>query len=267
MNATLAFVTLLAAAPAVPDKAQTVPFELLKSGHMAVQVKINGKGPFRLIFDTGAPITLVNNKVARAANLLKKQDRPALPLFGAGGEVLIKKLEVGGVAVEDVPGVVMDHPTVEAISRALGPIEGIVGLPFFGRFRTTIDYQKRTLTFVPNGHKPPDVLRSMMLALMAGGSDEVKVLAPAGVWGIVAMKETADDRDGVTIKTVLPGGPAARAGLKSGDRLLTIAGRWTDTLADLHAAAEKCQPGTAVPVRLRRADKEMELAVTPTAGL
>jgi len=31
-----------------------VPFELLKSGHMAGNVKVNGKGPFKLIFDTGA---------------------------------------------------------------------------------------------------------------------------------------------------------------------------------------------------------------------
>ena len=46
-------------------KPVTVPFELLKSGHMAVQVNVNGKGPYRLIFDTGAPITLLNNKIAK----------------------------------------------------------------------------------------------------------------------------------------------------------------------------------------------------------
>ena len=38
----------------------SVPFELLKSGHMAVQVKVNGKGPYWLIFDTGAPTSLLN---------------------------------------------------------------------------------------------------------------------------------------------------------------------------------------------------------------
>ena len=49
--------------PAAADqpKAQpaTVPFEMLQkgklvSGHFTVQVKVNGKGPYRLIFDTGA---------------------------------------------------------------------------------------------------------------------------------------------------------------------------------------------------------------------
>ena len=43
-------------------KPVVVPFELLPSGHMTVMVKVNGKGPYRLIFDTGAPITLLNNK-------------------------------------------------------------------------------------------------------------------------------------------------------------------------------------------------------------
>ena len=37
-----------------PVKAVVVPFDLLPSGHMAVMAKVNGEGPYRLIFDTGA---------------------------------------------------------------------------------------------------------------------------------------------------------------------------------------------------------------------
>src|SRR5207302_5303192 len=40
--------------PTVPA---TVPFELLETKHMAVKIKLNGKGPYRVIFDTGAPVT------------------------------------------------------------------------------------------------------------------------------------------------------------------------------------------------------------------
>ena len=77
------FVVLLISLPAVradAPKATVVPFELLPSGHMAVMVKVNGEGPYRLIFDTGAPITLLDNKVAKAAGLLK--DTPE-PLFSS----------------------------------------------------------------------------------------------------------------------------------------------------------------------------------------
>jgi hypothetical protein len=59
-------------APARPDKATVppvkVPFEMLTkgrliSGHLAVQVKVNGKGPYRLVFDTGAPMVLLSTRV------------------------------------------------------------------------------------------------------------------------------------------------------------------------------------------------------------
>src|SRR3954463_14733071 len=80
----------------------TVPFELLKTGHMAVMVKVNGKGPYRLIFDTGAPITLLNNKIAKEAGLLKDVPRPLFTLFGSMGEVKVKALQVGGQNAEDV---------------------------------------------------------------------------------------------------------------------------------------------------------------------
>jgi hypothetical protein len=246
-------------------KSVTVPFELLRSGHMAVSAKVNGKGPYRLIFDTGAPITLVNNKVARAAGLLKGVPVPAFTLFGSMGEVKIRSLEVGEQKAEDVAAVVMDHPTVEMLASKLGPIYGIVGFPFFARFTVTLDYQAKTMTFVPNGYKPPDVMRGMLAAILA--TERAKVLAPAGQWGLVAAKGAGDEEEGVTIKSVLPGSAAAAAGLKAGDRLLTLDGRWTDSVADLYAAAGYVKPGTTVVAKVKRGDKEVEVRVTPRVGL
>jgi len=247
-------------------KATTVPFELLKSGHMAVQVKVNGKGPYKLIFDTGAPITLVNNKLAREAGLLEGMPRPAFTLFGSMGEVKIKSLEVGGQKATDVAAVVMDHPTVELISKVLGPIHGIVGFPFFARYRMTLDYQSKTVTFEPNGYNPPDVMKSMLAALTTMGKGPLQ-LAPAGQWGLVPSKEVGDDDDGVDIKEVIAGSPAAQGGLKRGDRLLTLDGRWTDTVKALYEAAAHIKPGTTVTLKVKRGGKEMPLKVTPAEGM
>ena len=70
-----------------------VPFELLKTQHMVVNVKINGKGPYRLIFDTGAPVTLINNKVAKEAEVLPKDFKPPIfALFGSVGQFKMKSL-------------------------------------------------------------------------------------------------------------------------------------------------------------------------------
>ena len=60
-----------------------------------VEVKINGKGPYRLIFDTGAPVILLTNKLAREAGVMpKSQKAPPFALFGSMGQFKIKSLEL-----------------------------------------------------------------------------------------------------------------------------------------------------------------------------
>lgn len=265
----LALVTALpsraADAPAKPVK---VPFELLTSKHMAVNVKINGKGPYRLIFDTGAPITLLSNKVAKESGVLPKDARPPLfAVFGAMGQFPIQTLEVEGLKAEKVNSIVMDHPAVTAMAQALGPIEGIVGFPFFARYTMTIDYQAKELTFVPNGYQPADIIESLTAALMSRQRPAPLILAPAGVWGLAVAKEEKDEQAGVMVEEVRPGSAAAAAGLRKGDRLLTIDGRWTDSIQDCYQAAGRVAAGAAVPLGIRREGKTMRLTVTPRQGL
>src|SRR5438105_14513383 len=80
---------------AAEKKPVTVPFGLLKTQHMTVQVKINGKGPYRLIFDTGAPVTLINNKVAKEAGVFPKAFKQ--PVFAMSRTVAQLKLKSSGV--------------------------------------------------------------------------------------------------------------------------------------------------------------------------
>ena len=251
-------------------KPVVVPFETLPSGHMTVMVKLNGKGPYKLIFDTGAPTLLLNNRIAKEADLLKNAKKPLFAPFGAMGEVTIPTLEVGDVKAEKVPAMVMDHPTVEAISTAskkeAGPIDGIVGFPFFARYKMTLDYRAKTMTFVPNGYNPPNVTEAMMAALLKNADGAVKILAPAAQWGMICDQGEKDEDPGVTVKEVMPGSAAEKAGLKKGDRVLTIDGRWTDSLPDLYTAAGYIKPGKAAPVVIKRDGKEMELQVKPTSG-
>lgn len=257
-------------AEAPASKAVEVPFDLLKTKHMVIQIKVNGKGPYRVIFDTGAPVMLLNTKVGRESGLLRKNSRaPLFSLFGSVGQTKIHTLEIGGLKVENVPVMVMDHPTVEVISKFLGPIEGIVGFPFFARYKMTLDYQAKKLTFVPNGFEPPDALESLTKAVTALMEDnpKPKILAPAAQWGLVLRKGKDDQEAGVTIRDVLPGSAAAAAGLKAGDRLLTLDGRWTDSVADAYFAAGHVKPGTLAPVVVQRDGKEVALTVQPRAGL
>ncbi|HEY1377046.1 MAG TPA: aspartyl protease family protein [Gemmataceae bacterium] len=255
-----------------------VPFEMLQkgrlmSGHLAVQVKVNGKGPYRLIFDTGAPVILLSARVGKEAGLTGADRAAAKPAgFLMPGQVRIKKLEVGSMAAEDLNAVVFDHPTLKAIADVFGPIDGIVGFPFFARYRTAIDYQAKELTFTPNGYKPTDVMQALMASLAAQprrGKDRAapRVVAPAAQWGLRVEKADGDTEPGVTVAEVFAGSAAARAGVKAGDRLLTLDGRWTDTVTDCFAAAEDVKPGQPAEIRLLRNGAEVKLTVTPAAGL
>src|SRR5262245_66663660 len=98
----LALATAPLSADGTPGMPVSVPFEMLQkgrlfSGHIAIQVKVNGRGPYRLIFDTGAPMILLSNKVAKEAGLFGAEDkRPAGPaLLLMPGQVRLSKLEVG----------------------------------------------------------------------------------------------------------------------------------------------------------------------------
>jgi hypothetical protein len=247
----------------------SVPFHTIKTQHMVVEVKINGKGPFRLIFDTGAPDSLINNRLAKEADVLPKNFKPGFALFGARGQFKIKAFEAGDLKAENLSVMVVDHPTVAAISDAVGPIDGIVGFTFFARYTMTIDYQKKVMTFVPNGFRPPDTLQAIMKMMLASKAEREKprVLAPGALFGFQVEKETTDAADGVTIKEVLPETPAAAAGFKAGDRLLTFDGRWTDTVNDCYLAASFVRPGATVAATVMRDGKQTKLKIKAKSGL
>jgi membrane-associated protease RseP (regulator of RpoE activity) len=274
----LAIVAGISPVRADEPKAETVkvPFEMLQqgrliSGHLAVQVKVNGKGPYRLVFDTGAPMILLSSRVGKEAGLTGGDKKPARPAgFGFPGQVRIAKFEVGSLAAEDVSAVVLDHPTIKAIAEVFGPIDGIVGFPFFARYRTAIDYQAKELSFTPNGYKPGDVLQALMSTLLdpkrrSKEAQAARIQAPAAQWGM-RVEKADDDAAGVTIAEVFAGGAAAKAGVKAGDRLLTLDGRWTDSIADCYQAAEDAKPGQPVEILVRRDGKDTKLTVTPATG-
>lgn len=254
------------------DKPTTVAFVLLPSRHMLLDVKVNGKGPYKLIFDTGAPINLLSTTLAKDAGLIKKKGGGGFGgLFGGMNQIDVDKLEVGGVTAEKLPSVVMDHPTVRAISDAFedeyGRIDGIVGFPFFGRYSTTVDYQKKELILKPTNFKPGDYMQDLTNNLMnADKQNKPKIVGAAGLWGFAVEKPKSDDAAGVVVKEVFADGPAMEAGLKAGDRILTLDGRWTDTVGDAYLAASLVKPGRSAALAVKRDGKEMTLKVTPTKG-
>jgi hypothetical protein len=251
----------------LPAAAQTgrAPLSIMKTRHLAIQVKVNGAGPFRVILDTGAPITFFSNRVAVQAKLLPADQASRPALFGLRGQVKAQSVEVGGIVIRDMPVMVLDHPTIQQINAVDGPVDGIVGLSFFGRYRTTLDYAKGELLLEPGTYVPPDVTGGLTQRLLSRQPAAVRVVAPAGLWGLKVEK--TDEAPGVRVAEVLEGSAAHSAGLKPGDRLLTLGGRWTDTVAECYDAAALAPPGEPAVARIARDGKEMDLEVRPRVGL
>ncbi len=255
-----------ATARAVAKKA-VVRFEMLPTNHMLVTARINGKGPYRLIFDLGAPITLLSNRAAEGSGTVR-DDAPRAFLFGMRGEAQIESLQAGGLTVEKLPVVVFDHPVLKALGDMLGrKIDGIMGFTLFARYRTTIDYQTREMTFEPVEYEVRDLLKDLPERMMGPKVARERVLSSMGLWGLTFGEPTGGlDEPGILIVSVAAGSPAEQGGLKPGDILTSLDGRWTASVADAYAAAADAEPGHPAEVVVVREGKDVKLTVTPADG-
>lgn len=245
----------------------TVPFRMLPSNHMVVRARINGKGPYRLVFDLGAPITLLSNKTAEDSGTIKA-NAPRSLLFGMRGEAEVAKLEVGNLSAEKVPVMVFDHPVLKALGNFTGqPLDGIIGYTFFAHYRTTIDYKARTMTFEPVDFEVRDMIKDLQKKLAAPKVARHVVLAPGGAWGLSLGEPTGGlEVKGVPVVEILAGSPAEKAGLKPGDLITTIDGRWTVSVSDAYIAAAGAPAGHSITVIILRDGQEESLKVTPSEG-
>ncbi|WP_435008617.1 PDZ domain-containing protein [Tundrisphaera lichenicola] len=255
-----------APAPEAKQGPAKVPFELVASNHMVVKAKVNGKGPYRLVFDLGAPITLLGNKAAEESGTIAK-DAPKSFLMAMRGEGQIKTLEVGDLKAKDIPVIVLDHPTLKVLGGFLGrPLDGIIGFTFFARYRTTIDYQAKMMTLEPVDFEVRDLVKELPDRLMGPKVARRRVLAPAGLLGLT-LGDPVKDGSGIAIRAVRPGSPAETAGLRPGDVLTTLDGRWTTSLADAYAAAHGSTPGQSVEAVVLRDGQEVRVQVKPVGGI
>ena len=254
--------------PTAKGETAVVPFQMLPSNHMVVEAKLNGKGPYRFIFDLGAPVTLVSGRAAEACGAIDKK-APKSFLMGMRGEGKIKTIEIGGLVAEDLPILVMDHPALTALSGFFTkPLDGIIGYTFWAHYKLTIDYQTKQMTFSPVDFTVKDLMKDLPERMSGTKVAKSIVLAPKAIWGLsLGEPEGGLASSGVPIKTVLEGSPAAIAGLKVGDVVTTLDGRWTNSMADIYAAAAGVNPGKAASVVVLRDGKPLTVVVTPREGI
>jgi hypothetical protein len=196
-------------------------------------------------------------------------DAPRGFFFSVRGEGQVDRLQLGDLTARDVPVIILDHPVLRELGSALERrLDGIIGYTFFARYRTTIDYQKRTMTFEPVDFRVANLMRDLPERLAGPKVARHVVLAPGGLWGLdPAAPAEGLEAPGVPIRAVLAGSPAAAAGLKPGDVLTAIDGRWTTSIVDVYAAAATAAPDRDIPVVILREGREQTMTVRPKPGI
>jgi PDZ domain/Aspartyl protease len=250
-----------------------VPYRLTDTNHALVRVRIDGKGPFNFLVDTGAPALFVGTAAARKAGL---EPDPA-EYF-----TRVRRLDFeGGPSLTGIQARVED-PFQLVGMNALGlpgaSIDGILGFNVLARFRvvldptqdrmtwTRLDFEPKDLEFAPPppGQGPPPEVQMMgvmglvakMMATMVGRQPEEQ-LHPGGCLGL----ELADADGEVRVAGVLADSPAAAAEILPGDRLLRVLGRDVRDVAAALRAAEAIRPGDRVQLTVRRDAQTRELTV------
>jgi len=127
-----------------------VPFQLWRN-HIYISVRVNGRGPFRFIFDSGAGGTAINRKLVNDMGLTHLGTAEARGVGGADSSEVyrIDLLEVAGVRLTGLPGSTINFDQLESVAET--HIDGIIGYDLLNRFAISVDYTNHRLVIYRPG--------------------------------------------------------------------------------------------------------------------
>ncbi|HEX4589824.1 MAG TPA: PDZ domain-containing protein [Gemmataceae bacterium] len=261
---------LMIAAPSVKADVPPimVPYRLTKTQHVLIRAKINGKGPFNFIVDTGAPALFIGKKAAEAAGIKAGREWTTFDRF---------EIE-GGVVIEKAKGRVDDLFQLEGMNGlglAGAELHGVIGYNVLARYRIEYDFTRPKLAWTKLDFQPPSVgsaggrsapaglemIGGMMKFL--GGMMGVQVnlaVRPRGFLG-------AEIGDGAVVRSVLKDSPADKAGLKAGDVVKSIG---DDEIESAKAFRDKLamrSEGEKITLTIRRDGSERQITIELGKGL
>jgi len=257
-------------------KTYQVPYLLTDTQHVMVRAKINGKGPFNFIVDTGAPALFVATAVAKKIGIEgDKKNWTTLDRFELEGGVVQEKVKCRVETPFQIEGMnALGLPGVE--------LHGIMGYTALARYKMEFDFTRDKMTWLELDFDPPQPKAVMVkgkegdamagLEMLGGMMKFLGALAgirpapppvPRGFVGI----ELAEAGGMVTVKGVLKDGPAAKAGLKAGDRIEQVKDNDVASFADVVRHLANVTVGQSVRFRIVRGDEKLEINVKAGEGL
>ncbi|MGB5131496.1 MAG: aspartyl protease family protein [Steroidobacteraceae bacterium] len=214
-----------------PEPRFVAPTRRDRIGRIWAPVEINGRGPFRLVLDTGATHSAVTAKVAEALGITL-QYPGTVTLQGATGKVKVPVIAVDSLEVGEL---LMMPKRLPIVPDALGGAEGILGTDGLGDKRITIEFRHDRITIMrsrnekaPPGYVtvPVKFMRGRLLVVDAwlGGVRTKAIIDTGGqaTLGNVALRDALAKR-----RNAKPSVPdevtGATLDVQTGDRIPTPA--------------------------------------------
>lgn len=200
-------------------------------GRIWAPVEINGRGPFRLVLDTGATHSAVTAHVAEVLGITLQYPGTTM-LQGATGKVKVPVIPVESLEVGEL---LMQPKRLPVVPDALGGAEGILGTDGLGDKRITIEFRRDRITIkrsknekAPPGYVivPVKFMRGRLLVVDAwlGGVRTKAIIDTGGqaTLGNVALRDALAQR-----RKARPSVPdqvtGATLDVQTGDRIATPA--------------------------------------------
>jgi len=198
-------------------------------GRIWAPVRINGKGPFRLVLDTGATHSAVTAQVAAALGITLQYPGTVM-LQGATGKVKVPAIPVDTLEVGEL---LMEPKRLPIVPDALGGAEGILGTDGLGDKRITIEFRHDRITIMRSRNEkappgfvtvPVKFMRGRLLVVDAwlGGVHTKAIIDTGGqaTLGNVALRDALAQR-----RNARPSVPdevtGATLDVQTGDRIAT----------------------------------------------
>ncbi|MEO7765923.1 MAG: aspartyl protease family protein [Ferruginibacter sp.] len=203
------------------------------------------KQNFNFYFDTGAGLCfLLSEEYAKDSSIILAKRKPFnTQAEGMGGRLqmrltVVKMVQVGNYKFRNVPTYLFDDEFKVTSYPFVG---GLLGNDLLRRFNLTVNYPKREIHLLPNSHfKEPFDYAYTGLAIYY-------------IDGLIVVQD------------VIPGSPAAKAGLKAEDLIVGVGKNFTNNIMAYKTTLQSA--GENIKITIRRGDRLMQVTIRPMSIL
>ncbi len=127
-----------------------IPFRLVRN-LVIVQLKIDNKGPFNFIMDTGAGITIITDPTLIDSVSIQNQRTLKLTGCGNGGDLdayitRALHIQIPGLTSYNVEAAILKEDRFDLSNFVGMPIQGLLGYDFFCNLAVKVDFSDSTIT-------------------------------------------------------------------------------------------------------------------------